>query len=75
MAEQPDRYYMPYQYGNRHNPRAHYETTGVEILRDLPRVDAFVAGLGTGGTLTGVARRLKERNPQIRSGGGGPSSR
>ena len=66
MAEQPDRYFMPYQYGNRHNPRAHYETTGVEILRDLPRVDAFVAGLGTGGTLTGVARRLKERNPQIK---------
>ena len=45
VAEETDRYYMPYQYGNEANPRAHYETTAVEILRDLPRVDAFVAGL------------------------------
>ncbi|HEU4760095.1 MAG TPA: cysteine synthase family protein [Dehalococcoidia bacterium] len=65
-AEEPDRYYMPYQYGNENNPRAHYETTGPEILRDLPQVDAFVAGLGTGGTLTGVGRFLKERNPQVK---------
>ncbi len=66
VAEEPDRYYMPYQYGNEANPRAHYETTGVEILRDLPEVSAFVAGLGTGGTLTGVGRRLKEHNPEIK---------
>ena len=66
LAEEPDRYYMPYQYGNEANPRAHYETTAVEILRDLPRVDAFVAGLGTGGTLTGVGRRLKEQNPNVK---------
>jgi cysteine synthase B len=66
MAEEPDRFFMPYQYGNEANPRAHYETTGVEILRDLPQVDAFVAGLGTGGSLTGVGRRLKEHNPEIK---------
>jgi len=66
LAEEPDRYYMPYQYGNEANPRAHYETTAAEILRDLPRVDAFVAGLGTGGTLTGVGRRLKEHNPDVK---------
>jgi cysteine synthase B len=62
----PDAYYMPYQYGNLANPRAHYETTGPEILRDLPEVDVFVAGLGTGGTLTGVGRYLKERKPEVK---------
>ncbi len=66
VAEEPDRYYMPYQYGNEANVRAHYETTGLEILRDLPQVNAFVAGLGTGGTLTGVGRRLKENNPDVK---------
>ncbi|MBI1886058.1 MAG: cysteine synthase family protein [Chloroflexi bacterium] len=65
LAEEPDRYYMPYQYGNPNNPRAHYETTAAEIIRDLPEVDVFVAGLGTGGTLTGVGRRLKEHNPNV----------
>ena len=57
---------MPYQYGNEANPRAHYETTGREIIEDLPDIDVFVAGLGTGGTLMGVGRRLKEYNPSIR---------
>jgi len=66
LAEEPDRYYMPYQYGNEHNPRAHYETTAQEILRDLPEVDVFVAGLGTGGTLTGVGRYLKEQRPGVK---------
>jgi cysteine synthase len=66
VAEEPDRFFMPYQYGNEANPRAHYETTGPEITRDLPDLDVFVAGLGTGGTLTGVGRYLKEYNPQIR---------
>ena len=67
MAEaEPDKYFMPYQYGNANNPRAHYETTGPEILRELPRVDVFVAGLGTGGTLTGVGRYLKERSPETK---------
>ncbi|MDP2949159.1 MAG: cysteine synthase family protein [Chloroflexota bacterium] len=66
MAEEDHHYYMPYQYGNENNPRAHYETTGAEILRDLPDLDVFVAGLGTGGTLTGVGRRLKEHNPKVK---------
>lgn len=63
VAENPD-WYMPYQYGNEANPRAHYETTAAEILEVLPEVDVFVAGLGTGGTLMGVGRRLKEVNPK-----------
>ena len=66
VAENADKYYMPYQYGNENNPRAHYETTGPEIMRDLPQVDAFVAGLGTGGSLTGVGRYLKEQNPDVK---------
>ncbi len=63
MAEGDSDLFMPFQYGNPANPTAHYETTGPEILRDLPDVDALVAGLGTGGTLTGVGRRLKQHNP------------
>ena len=66
MAGQESNYFMPYQYGNEANPRAHYETTGKEILEDLPDIDVFVAGLGTGGTLMGVGRRLKEYNPAIK---------
>jgi len=66
VAANPGKYYFPYQYGNEANPRAHYETTGPEILRDLPATTAFVAGLGTGGTLTGTGRYLKEQNPAIR---------
>lgn len=54
------------QFCNENNVRAHYETTGPEILDDLPQVDAFVAGLGTGGTLMGVGRRLKESNPEAK---------
>ena len=50
------------QFGNEHNALAHYETTGPEVLADLPQVDAFVAGLGTGGTVMGAGRRLKEAN-------------
>ncbi|WP_210492341.1 cysteine synthase family protein [Patulibacter sp. SYSU D01012] len=61
MAAEDARYVMPYQYGNPANPRAHYDGTAVEILRELDgQVDAFVAGLGTGGTLMGNARRFKE---------------
>ncbi len=66
VAEDPDLYYMPYQYGNANNPRAHYETTGPEIARDLGQVDVFVAGLGTGGSLTGIGRFLKEHNPDVK---------
>ncbi|MBM2826031.1 MAG: cysK [Dehalococcoidia bacterium] len=66
MAEENPQYFMPYQYGNPANPQAHYETTAEEIIQDLPDVDVFIAGLGTGGTLTGVGRRLKEHNPAVR---------
>jgi cysteine synthase B len=61
-----DRYYMPFQYGNPANPEAHYTGTGEEIVRDLPEVTHFVAGLGTGGTLMGVGRRLREHRPDVR---------
>src|SRR4051794_34230275 len=61
MAQSDPTYYMPYQYGNEANPRAHYDGTALEILEELDgQVDAFVAGLGTGGTLMGHARRFKE---------------
>jgi cysteine synthase B len=58
------RYYMPYQYGNEANPLAHYNGTAVEILEELDEVAAFVGGLGTGGTLMGNGRRLKEHDPE-----------
>ncbi len=58
--------YMPFQYANVENPNVHYRTTGPEILEALDgRVDAFVAGLGTGGTLMGVGRALREVNPDV----------
>jgi cysteine synthase B len=57
---------MTFQYGNQANPDAHYEGTGEEIVRDLPEVSHLVAGLGTGGTLMGVGRRLREHNPGVR---------
>ncbi len=66
LADGDERYVMLYQYGNEANPRAHYYGTAPEIIQDLPDVSVFVAGLGTGGTLTGNARRLKEYNPAIR---------
>ena len=60
MAAEDSSYYMPYQYGNQANPNAHYNGTALEILEELDEVSAFVAGLGTGGTLMGNGRRLKE---------------
>jgi cysteine synthase B len=63
LAESDSSYYMPYQYGNQANPDAHYNGTAVEILEELDTVSAFVAGLGTGGTLMGNARRFKEEDP------------
>jgi cysteine synthase len=63
MAEKDPSYYMPYQYGNPANPDAHYHGTAEEILEELDDVTAFVAGLGTGGTLMGNGRRLKEADP------------
>jgi cysteine synthase B len=65
MAAEDSRYFMPFQYANEANPRAHYEGTGAEIAEALPRVDAFVAGLGTGGTLMGCGERLRESFPDV----------
>jgi [CysO sulfur-carrier protein]-thiocarboxylate-dependent cysteine synthase len=65
VAQNPT-YVMPYQYGNEANPRAHEETTGPEILADCPDITAFVAGLGTSGTLMGVARYLRREKPGVR---------
>jgi [CysO sulfur-carrier protein]-thiocarboxylate-dependent cysteine synthase len=61
-----DRYFMPFQYGNPANPRAHEKGTGEEIVRDLPEITHFVAGLGTGGTLTGVGRRLQRHDAGVK---------
>jgi cysteine synthase B len=66
LADADRSLFMPYQYGNEANPRAHETTTGPEILADVPQVDVFVAGLGTGGTLTGVGRALKAARPSVR---------
>jgi cysteine synthase/molybdopterin converting factor small subunit len=65
LAENDARYFMLNQYANESNPRAHYEGTGAEIAEALPRVDAFVAGLGTGGTLMGSGERLRESFPEV----------
>jgi [CysO sulfur-carrier protein]-thiocarboxylate-dependent cysteine synthase len=65
VVRQDTHYVMLYQYGNEANAAAHYETTAAEIIKDMPGVNVFVAGLGTGGTLTGVARRLKMHDPTI----------
>ncbi len=66
VEENPETYFMPNQFDNPANPRSHYETTGVEILDQTGgEVTAFVAGIGTSGTLMGVGRRLKEHNPSI----------
>jgi cysteine synthase B len=63
-AEHPD-WVMLYQYGNEANARAHYETTGPELLADLPTITHFVAGLGTTGTLVGTGRFLREHVPGV----------
>ena len=65
LAQREPRYFMPFQYGNEANPRAHYEGTGAEIAEALDRVDVLVAGLGTGGTLMGAGARLRESFPEI----------
>jgi len=68
LVAQDKRYYMPDQFSNPANPLAHYETTGAEIIDDFPydRIDALIAGIGTGGTIVGISRRLKEKYPNIR---------
>jgi [CysO sulfur-carrier protein]-thiocarboxylate-dependent cysteine synthase len=65
LAEREPKYFMPFQYANPANPRAHYDGTGAEIADALDRVDVVVAGLGTGGTLMGVGERLRERFPDV----------
>jgi cysteine synthase len=65
LAERDPSFFMPFQYANEANPRAHYEGTGEEIATALDRVDVLVAGLGTGGTLMGVGERLRESFPDV----------
>jgi cysteine synthase len=65
LAEREPRFFMPFQYANEANPRAHYEGTGAEIADALERVDVLVAGLGTGGTLMGAGERLRESFPDL----------
>ncbi len=74
LVARDKKYYMPDQFSNPANPLAHYETTGVEILDDFPydRIDVLIAGIGTGGTIVGVARRLKEKYPNIKVFGAEP---
>ena len=62
----PESYYYADQYSNDSNPIAHYQTTGFEIIKQLPQITHFVAGVGTGGTITGIGKRLKEHNPNIK---------
>ncbi len=67
VSQNPDKYFMPFQFSNQANVLAHYETTGEEIWKDTDgRVTHFIAGIGTTGTLMGVSKRLKEKNPQIK---------
>ncbi len=68
LAAQDSKYYLPDQFSNPANPLAHYETTGVEIINDFPygKIDVLIAGIGTGGTIVGISRRLKEKYPDIR---------
>src|SRR3989440_7618648 len=65
LAEREPRFFMPFQYANEANPRAHYEGTGAEIVDALHRVDVLVAGLGTGGTLMGTGDRVRESFPEV----------
>ncbi len=65
LAERDSRLFMPFQYANEANPRAHYEGTGAEIAEALDRVDVLVAGLGTGGTLMGAGERVRETFPDV----------
>jgi cysteine synthase len=65
LAERDPSFFMPFQYGNEANPRAHYEGTGAEIAEALDQVDVLVAGLGTGGTLMGTGDRLRESFPGL----------
>lgn len=60
-------YFIPQQFENLANPEKHYETTAEEIYKDIPELDAFIAGVGTGGTLIGISKNLKKKNPNIKA--------
>ena len=62
----PEKYFYCDQYSNENNPQAHYETTAVELLEQAPFITHFIGGVGTGGTISGIGRRLKEANPDIK---------
>lgn len=62
-----DEYFIPQQFENLANPAKHYETTAEEIYKDIPNLDAIVAGVGTAGTITGISKNLKNKNPNIKS--------
>ena len=68
LAAQDKKYFMPDQFSNPVNPLTHYETTGAEIIDDFPydKIDVLVAGIGTGGTIVGISRRLREKYPDVR---------
>ncbi len=66
MAKDNSRYYIPNQFENKSNVKAHYISTGIEIYDELPEIDAFVAGVGTGGTLGGIGKYLKECDKNIK---------
>lgn len=66
LAQSDERYFVPQQFENIYNPQKHYETTAVEILKDIPDLNAFVAGVGTGGTITGIGKRLKKEKKDIK---------
>jgi len=76
LAARDKQYFMPDQFSNPANPLAHYETTGAEIIDDFPydRIDVLIAGIGTGGTIVGISRRLREKYPDIRIVGVQPPS-
>ena len=73
LVKEDSLYFMPDQFNNAANPAIHYHTTGAEIIEQLGDVDIFAAGVGTGGTISGVSRRLKEHNPNIITAGVEPS--
>ena len=66
LVSQNEDYFLPQQFTNLANPKKHYETTAIEIFNDLNDVDVFIAGVGTGGTLTGVGRKLKELKEEVK---------
>lgn len=73
LVKRDKNYFMPDQFNNPANPRIHYDTTGQEIIKQLSDIDVFTAGVGSGGTISGVGKRLKEYNKNIIVAGAEPS--